>query len=137
MDMLKISHISKKFAEKQVLQDVDFTVPEHAVYGFVGQNGAGKTTTMKLALGLLPADQGEIFVNGQKVSFGENPANRYIGYLPDVPEFYPYMTASEYLHFAVQLREWMTESVKTGQKSFWDWWACPRKNTASKDFPGV
>lgn len=99
MDMLKISHISKKFAEKQVLQDVDFTVPEHAVYGFVGQNGAGKTTTMKLALGLLPADQGEIFVNGQKVSFGENPANRYIGYLPDVPEFYPYMTASEYLHF--------------------------------------
>ena len=60
MDMLKISHISKKFAEKQVLQDVDFTVPEHAVYGFVGQNGAGKTTTMKLALGLLPADQGEI-----------------------------------------------------------------------------
>ena len=40
-----------------------------------------------------------IFVNGQKVSFGENPANRYIGYLPDVPEFYPYMTASEYLHF--------------------------------------
>lgn len=99
MDMLKISHISKKFGDKQVLQDVDFAVPEHAVYGFVGQNGAGKTTTMKLVLGLLPADKGEIFVNGQKVTFGENPANRYIGYLPDVPEFYPYMTASEYLHF--------------------------------------
>ena len=97
--MLEICHVSKRFGDKQVLRDVDFTVPEHAVYGFVGQNGAGKTTTMKLALGLLAADSGEILVNGEKVSFGENPVNRYIGYLPDVPEFYPYMTAAEYLNF--------------------------------------
>ena len=53
MNMLEISHISKSFGDKKVLQDVHFTVPEHAVYGFVGQNGAGKTTTMKLILGLL------------------------------------------------------------------------------------
>ncbi len=99
MNMLEICHISKRFGDKQVLRDVDFTVPEHAVYGFVGQNGAGKTTTMKLVLGLLAADSGEILVNGEKVSFGENPVNRYIGYLPDVPEFYPYMTAAEYLNF--------------------------------------
>ncbi len=99
MNMLEICHVSKRFGDKQVLRDVDFTVPEHAVYGFVGQNGAGKTTTMKLALGLLAADSGEILVNGEKVSFGENPVNRYIGYLPDVPEFYPYMTAAEYLNF--------------------------------------
>ncbi len=99
MNMLEISHISKKFAEKEVLRDVNFAVPEHAVYGFVGQNGAGKTTTMKLILGLLPVGSGEIFVNGEEVSFGENPANCSIGYLPDVPEFYPYMTAAEYLNF--------------------------------------
>ncbi len=99
MNMLEICHISKRFGDKKVLVDVDFAVPEHAVYGFVGQNGAGKTTTMKMVLGLLPADTGEILVNGERVSFGENPANRYIGYLPDVPEFYPYMTAGEYLKF--------------------------------------
>lgn len=99
MNMLEISHISKKFGDKEVLRDVNFTVPEHAVYGFVGQNGAGKTTTMKLVLGLLAADGGEIRVNGEKVSFGENPVNRYIGYLPDVPEFYSFMNAAEYLNF--------------------------------------
>lgn len=103
MDMLEISHISKRFGEKEVLGDVSFTVPEHEVYGFVGQNGAGKTTTMKLILGLLSADQGEIFVNGEKVSFGQNRTNRYIGYLPDVPEFYPYMTPAEYLNFCGEI----------------------------------
>lgn len=99
MDMLEIRHISKRFGEKEVLRDVDFSVPEHTVYGFVGQNGAGKTTTMKLILGLLPADKGQIYVNGKQVSFGENAANQYVGYLPDVPEFYPFMNPMEYLAF--------------------------------------
>ena len=67
MNMLEISHISKKFAEKEVLRDVNFAVPEHAVYGFVGQNGAGKTNTMKLILGLLTVCREEIFVNGEYV----------------------------------------------------------------------
>ncbi len=99
MDMLEISHISKSFGDREVLRDVNLTVPKHAIYGFVGQNGAGKTTTMKLILGLLPANQGEIWVNGEKVSFGQNRTNQYIGYLPDVPEFYTFMTPAEYLDF--------------------------------------
>ena len=99
MDMLKISHVGKRFGDKEVLRDLDFTVPKHTIYGFVGQNGAGKTTTMKLVLGLLSADHGEIFVDGEKVSFTNNRTNRFIGYLPDVPEFYSYMNPTEYLHF--------------------------------------
>ena len=54
---------------------------------------------MKLVLGLLKADEGDIFVNGEKVVYGQSSANRYIGYLPDVPEFYGFMTAMEYLRF--------------------------------------
>lgn len=99
MDMLTLSHVAKRFGEKQVLRDVNFCVPEHTVFGFVGQNGAGKTTSMKLILGLLPCDRGEITVNGMPVHYGNAPTNRFIGYLPDVPEFYPYMTAEEYLTF--------------------------------------
>lgn len=53
MDMLTLSHVAKNFGEKQVLRDVSFAVPEHTVFGFVGQNGAGKTTAMKMILGLL------------------------------------------------------------------------------------
>lgn len=96
MDMLTCSHVSKCFAKK-VLEDLTFSVPEHTIFGFIGRNGAGKTTTMKLILGLLKCDSGEIFVNGIPVSFGQNQTNKYIGYLPDVPEFYNFMTPIEYL----------------------------------------
>lgn len=58
---------------------------------------------MKMVLGLLKADAGEIIVNGEKVVYGQTTTNRYIGYLPDVPEFYPFMTAAEYLHFCGEI----------------------------------
>ena len=70
MDILQISHVSKAFGKNQVLKDLTFSVPEHSVFGFIGQNGAGKTTTMKMILGLLRADQGEILVNGERVVYG-------------------------------------------------------------------
>ena len=103
MNMLEISHLSKKFADKQVLTDLNLTVPEKSIYGFVGQNGVGKTTTMKIILGLLAADGGEIRVNGELVSFGENRTNQFCGYLPDVPEFYSFMTPKEYLRFCGEI----------------------------------
>lgn len=103
MDILEISHVSKSFGGSKVIKDLCFAVPEHSVFGFVGQNGAGKTTTMKMALGLLRADSGEIFVNGEKVCFGENATNRFIGYLPDVPEFYSFMEPAEYLLMCGQI----------------------------------
>lgn len=58
MEMLSLSHVAKNFGEKQVLRDVSFSVPEHTVYGFVGQNDAGKTTAMKMILGLLTVSGG-------------------------------------------------------------------------------
>ncbi len=97
MDILKLSHVSKAFGTKKVLKDLSLAVPEHSVFGFIGENGAGKTTTMKMILGLLRPDSGAIEVCSEKVTFGENKTNRYIGYLPDVPEFYGFMTPAEYL----------------------------------------
>lgn len=87
MDVLTLSHVSKSFGDKQIVKDISFSVPEHSIFGFIGQNGAGKTTTMKMILGLLKMDEGEITVCGKKVHFGQNETNQYIGYLPDVPEF--------------------------------------------------
>lgn len=95
MDMLKVSHVSKKFGSNRIIEDLSFAVKEHTIYGFIGQNGAGKTTTMKMILGLLAMDSGEILVNGEKVSYGQNKTNQYIGYLPDVPEFYSFLTPME------------------------------------------
>lgn len=97
MDMLHITDLKKRFGDKEVLKGLDLSVPEHSVFGFIGKNGAGKTTTMKIILGLLKPDSGEIFVSGEKVRYGQTSTNRYIGYLPDVPEFYSFMTSMEYL----------------------------------------
>lgn len=99
MEMLHITDLHKQFGDKPVLKGLHLSVPEHSIYGFIGKNGAGKTTTMKAVLGLLKADAGTITVNGEAVTYGQTATNRYIGYLPDVPEFYPYMTAEEYLHY--------------------------------------
>ena len=92
MNVLSIQHLSKRFGSQQIIDDLSMSVPEGSIFGFIGQNGAGKTTTMKMVLGLLPPDRGEIQVCGEKVRFGQTKSNQYIGYLPDVPEFYNYMT---------------------------------------------
>lgn len=98
MDVLTIQNLRKNFGSNDVLCGLDLSVPEHCIFGFIGRNGAGKTTTMKAVLGLLKPDSGQIHVMGEKVHFGQTRTNRYIGYLPDVPEFYSYMTPFEYLN---------------------------------------
>lgn len=99
MNVLEILDLKKSFGSKRVLRGLNLSVPEHSIFGFIGKNGSGKTTTMKAVLGLIKPDGGEMNVLGEKVRFGQTGTNRYIGYLPDVPEFYPYMTSLEYLTF--------------------------------------
>lgn len=116
MNMLHISNLYKRFGDKSVLNGLELTVPEHSIFGFIGKNGAGKTTTMKLILGLLEADSGEILVNGESVVFGQTTTNRHIGYLPDVPEFYSFMTAQEYLQFCGEITGLQRSELVTRSK---------------------
>lgn len=113
MDMLKISGLRKRFGDKEVLAGLDLTVPEHSIFGFIGKNGAGKTTTMKTVLGLMRPDAGEVYVAGERVSYGQTPTNRHVGYLPDVPEFYPFMTAGEYLRLCGESLEMDGSEIKS------------------------
>ena len=151
MEMLTLSHVARSFGEKQVLRDVTFSVPEHTVFGFVGQNGAGKTTAMKMILGLLAADGGEITVNGMPVCYGNTPTNRFVGYLPDVPEFYPFMTPAEYLRFCGEISGMPAREIKSRSEellrlvglekeahvwSFCVWWGWKRRPAGSRDFQG-
>lgn len=97
MNIVSINGLSKGFGNRKIIDNLNFTVPEGSVFGFVGKNGAGKTTTMKMVLGLLKPDSGTIDVCGEKVTYGKTSSNRHVGYLPDVPEFYNYMRPFEYL----------------------------------------
>lgn len=98
MEALKIENLHKSFSKNTIINGLSMTIPENTIFGFLGKNGAGKTTTMKMILGFLKKDEGSIKVFGEEVSFGQSKTNRFIGYLPDVPEFYGYMTAKEYLN---------------------------------------
>lgn len=112
MDILQVKALSKSFGEHKVLQGLSFHVPEHSVFGFLGANGAGKTTTMKIILGLLQPDSGEVLVGGTKVSYGETKTNQMIGYLPDVPEFYGYMKPKEYLKLCGEVSGMSPQKIK-------------------------
>ena len=103
MNILEINGLSKKFGSNHIIKDLNLKVSENTICGFIGENGAGKTTTMKMILGFLKPDSGTITVCGEKVHYGETKTNRFIGYLPDVPEYYGYMNPVEYLKLCGQI----------------------------------
>jgi len=89
---LSLKNVSKSFAGKQAVQDVSFTINPGEVVGFLGPNGAGKTTTIRMALGLVPADSGEVKLFGDTP--GENAFGR-IGFLPEERGLYKKQMARE------------------------------------------
>jgi len=80
-----------------VLRDVSISVGQGEIFGFLGPNGAGKTTTMKIALGLMRATSGSVELLGRPSR--EVDVHKRIGYLPESPYFYDYLTAEEFLGF--------------------------------------
>ena len=112
MHVLEISHLKKRFGNLQVIDGLDLSVTEHSVFGFLGQNGAGKTTTMKMILGLLKPDDGRITVCGQPVTYDSDRLPDGVGYLPDVPEFYPFMTPAEYLKLCGQIAGMQEDQIR-------------------------
>jgi ABC-2 type transport system ATP-binding protein len=112
MGVLEINRLYKRFGHHEVLNGLDMNVPEHSIFGFVGQNGAGKTTTMKIILGLLKPDSGSVTVCGEKVTYGETKTNHNIGFLPDVPEFYGYMNPVEYLKLCGEITGLTKKQIK-------------------------
>jgi len=112
INTLEIRNLTKNFGGRNVVDGISFSVPENCVFGFIGANGAGKTTTMKMVLGLLAADSGEIDICGERVSFGATRTNRLVGYLPDVPEFYNYMRPKDYLKLCGEIVGMSNASIK-------------------------
>ena len=82
---------------KLALKDVSLHVEPGQIYGFIGPNGAGKSTTIKVLTGLLNFDSGKVLVNG--ISPRDVKSRRYIGYSPEQPYFYDYLTGRELLQF--------------------------------------
>ncbi len=99
MKVIEIDGLKKSFDGKIALDDVSMTVNQGDIYGFLGPNGSGKTTTLRIALGILPADQGNISVLGKDLSSWGKELGYKVNALPESHGFYGWMGAADYLRF--------------------------------------
>ncbi len=97
------SACSKVFRSTAALDGLSLSVPEGSVFGFLGPNGAGKTTTLRILAGLARPTSGAAHVLGHDVAGAGGDVRALVGFLPDVPAFYKWMTAPQYLRFAGSL----------------------------------
>jgi len=107
MAILELSGVSKSYTthlslrKYWILRGLDLAVEPGEIFGFIGTNGAGKTTTIKLALGLIFPDAGTIRLFGEEA--GRVEVRRRVGFLPENPYFYDYLTGAEFLDFHARL----------------------------------
>ena len=97
--MLEIKHLIKKYGKFTAVDDLNLTIPESSIFGFVGPNGAGKTTTMKIMSGLLKATDGSVMIDGVDVTKNPKALKEHIGYMPDFFGVYDDLKVSEYMDF--------------------------------------
>ena len=97
---LEIDHVSKRYDDVVALEEMTFDVASGELFGFVGSNGAGKTTTMRIALGVLAADAGEVRWDGRPIDLD---VRRRIGYMPEERGLYPRMKVAEQLVYLARL----------------------------------
>jgi ABC-2 type transport system ATP-binding protein len=102
MNAIEITGLCKQFTGKRMtkvdaLKGLDLTIATGEVFGFLGPNGAGKSTTIKLVMGLLRPTSGTAQIMGMDASQAES--RRHVGYLPENPAFYDYLSAEEYIFF--------------------------------------
>ena len=100
---IELRGLTKRFGDTVALDHVDLVVRPGVVFGFLGRNGAGKTTALRILAGLARPTAGTAHVLGHDVATATNAVRTRIGFLPDVPGFYPWMTAREYLELAGRL----------------------------------
>jgi len=99
--MIDIRNVSKSYNKGSVkaVDNLSLKVNKGEIFGFLGPNGAGKTTTIKMMIGLLNPDEGEILINGADIRKNALEAKKNIGYVPDNPNLYERLTGTEYLNF--------------------------------------
>ncbi len=100
---LQVDGVTKRFGSVEALSSVSFSVAAGEIVGLLGPNGAGKSTTMKTVLGLLRPDSGSIRLFGKDVGIDPIETKRQVGYVPESPALYEFLTGAEYLDFVADM----------------------------------
>jgi ABC-2 type transport system ATP-binding protein len=101
--LVEIDCVTKSFGSKDALRNVSFSVPAGQICGLLGPNGAGKTTLFRLLMGILKATRGRLLVDGRDAFEERVEVKRLIGFLPDEPVFYSYLSGREILELSAAM----------------------------------
>ncbi|MBI9051116.1 MAG: ABC transporter ATP-binding protein [Anaerolineaceae bacterium] len=112
LSAIHCTELSKQYKEVLALNNLNLQVPAGSIFGFLGTNGAGKTTTIKLICGLSHPTSGKITIHGMDINQDEMAVKNRIGYLPQSPRFYGWMTPIEMLDYIGQLHQYSPEKRK-------------------------
>lgn len=120
--MIEVKNITKSYGSKKAVDDISFQVKAGEIFGFIGPNGAGKTTTIKMIVGMLEPDKGDIKLNGIDVINNSLEAKKHLSYVPDNPSVYEKMTGYQYLNFLADVyyldKETRKEKIKYYSEAF-------------------
>lgn len=126
MNALTTENITKRYAQHVALNDVSVSIPSKSIYGLLGPNGAGKTTLIRIINQIINADEGNIWINGEKLSPKHIGA---IGYLPEERGLYKKLKVGEQLIYLARLRG-LSKSEAMTKIKYWiekfeikDWWS--------------
>lgn len=101
--LVEIDEVTKTFGSKVALKNVSFSVPSGQICGLLGPNGAGKTTLFRLLMGILKTTAGKLLVDGHDAFEERVEVKRLIGFLPDEPVFYSYLSGQEVLELSAAM----------------------------------
>jgi ABC-2 type transport system ATP-binding protein len=117
-DALIIDSLSKSFGDIRAVHNLSFNVKKGEVYGLLGPNGSGKSSTMKMIIGLIKPDAGSIYVNGLNPRKDPIGVRRIIGYVPEAPRLYEFLTGIEYLDFIADIHGLDVDTKRKRIKEF-------------------
>lgn len=112
MAVIELRRVTKTFGDLIAVNALDLKIGPGTVFGFLGPNGAGKTTTIRMLLGLLQSDEGEVEVAGYSLNHQRVQALTQVGYIPDRPFLYPKLTGWELLTLVGRLRRLAPEIIQ-------------------------
>lgn len=112
--MIEIKNLEKRYGDKVALKDLNLTINEGEIFGFLGHNGAGKSTTIKCLVSIINQTAGEIFFDGQELAANRLAIKKRIGYVPDSPDMFLQLTANEYWNLIASAFE-LSEEQKDQQ----------------------
>lgn len=104
--MIEIKNVSKSYRKgKRVIDDINLKINDGEIFGFLGPNGAGKTTTIKMIVGILDIDEGDVLIDGKSIRKEPLQAKRQLGFVSDNPDIFLKLKGIEYLNLIADIYE--------------------------------